>query len=469
MSCDVHEIRKSVPLDRRKSSEDYMFTRNYQWSSNFRNVWEPGHTSNFTFLRLFIISCLLLALLFFSIFGWNHSIHLLSGEVPHLNSQSSLTATDQEIVMHLANSDIDELQKIRQEFLSVQLQSTKKAHESVKTSTQAPVAQVMNPETHEDDGLTDDERSELRRIKQELLQIDEKAAQAVLRTFTTSYPEKIWKPPKLGGITRDPSEKIKILIGVFTMARDYERRDAVRQLYKKENSSSIKIRFVLGNNQITKRTVEEMNTYDDFLVLDIVENMNDGKTHKFFHHVWHHSSEPVDIVFKSDLDAHICLKALGDQLKKREADILNGYFYYGKYVDHRRCRHPAICPPPHCRDFKKDCWVYAQGGFYGINWNLLAQMMRLAEKQETRLEKVREGKEKEKAMKTLLRGHEDLQMGKWIKATGKHVKMFPKILKGKFWWDQPFCHSKMTFQQLDVDQVSPCVFVSQCIAEKWST
>ena len=55
----------------------------------------------------------------------------------------SLTATDQEIVMHLANSDIDELQNLRQEFLSVQLQSTKKAHESVKTSTQAPVAQVM--------------------------------------------------------------------------------------------------------------------------------------------------------------------------------------------------------------------------------------------------------------------------------------------------------------------------------------
>jgi len=467
MSFEMNEIRKSVPLDRRRSSEDHVKTNNEKWSTTFKNVWQPGHDSNFTFLRLFIISCLLLSLLFFSIFGWNQSIKLLDGEVPRFNSQSSLTTTDQEIIMHLANSDIAELQKIREEFLSTQ--SKTKALKTAVSSTLPPVAAVLNPETYEDDELTDDERIELQRIKQELLQLDENAPQAVLQTFTTSYPEKIWKPPKLGGITRESSEKIKILIGVFTMARDYERRDAVRQLYKKENLSHIKIRFVLGNNQITKRTLEEMKMYDDFLVLDIVENMNDGKTHKFFHHVWHHSSEPVDIVFKSDLDAHVCLQALGDQLKKREKDILNGYFYYGKYVDHRRCRHPAICPPKHCRDFQKDCWVYAQGGFYGINWNLLAQMMRLAEKQEKRLEKVTEGKEKKKAMKLLLSGHEDLQMGKWIKATGKDVKMYPKILKGKYWWEQPFCHSKMTFHQLDEEKVSPCAFVSQCVAEKWTT
>ncbi|OXG27857.1 hypothetical protein C367_02537 [Cryptococcus neoformans Ze90-1] len=85
-------------------------------------------------------------------------------------------------------------------------------------------------------------------------------------------------------------EPVGVLIGVFTTDAGLERRHMIRQSYashwrsRREGTEGMRIKFVMGRprKRYEKAIQLEMEAFNDILLLDIDENMNNGKTHAFF-------------------------------------------------------------------------------------------------------------------------------------------------------------------------------------------
>lgn len=132
-------------------------------------------------------------------------------------------------------------------------------------------------------------------------------------------------------INPDSSNK-KVLIGLLTLPEKYERRFLVRTFYGKMESPLAKLYFVVCNpTNTTMRDliIAEKTFYDDILVLDCVENMDDGKTFTFF------SSLPklfknstFEYVMKTDDDVFLHIPNLVTKL----LTLSNKGLYYGRDV-----------------------------------------------------------------------------------------------------------------------------------------
>ena len=119
----------------------------------------------------------------------------------------------------------------------------------------------------------------------------------------------------------------KNLIGIMSVALDIERRSLLRSIYK-NSSGNFDIYFVIAkptDEIITDVLNSEQNFNHDLILLDINENMDEGKTYHFFKYV---ASLPTRYKFylKADQDAYLHLH----NINKRLSSLPESNVYWGR-------------------------------------------------------------------------------------------------------------------------------------------
>ncbi|KQK04710.1 uncharacterized protein LOC100838462 [Brachypodium distachyon] len=127
----------------------------------------------------------------------------------------------------------------------------------------------------------------------------------------------------------------RVLLGVLTLPSSYERRALLRLAYKLQpppSGAAIDVRFVfcnVTNEEDAVLVAMEIIVYDDILVLNCTENMNDGKTYDFFSAVPRLFADQVpsyDYVGKVDDDIYYRVGHLADTLRgKPRQDMYHGF------------------------------------------------------------------------------------------------------------------------------------------------
>jgi len=101
---------------------------------------------------------------------------------------------------------------------------------------------------------------------------------------------------------------VDVFVGVFSVDAAYERRHLIRSTYLRHSrpidpytgrpGNNVQVKFILGRprKHHARRVALEMETYNDIVVLDVRENMNQGKTHTFFR--WANENATVPVYYK---------------------------------------------------------------------------------------------------------------------------------------------------------------------------
>ncbi|KAJ3678194.1 hypothetical protein LUZ60_001997 [Juncus effusus] len=157
----------------------------------------------------------------------------------------------------------------------------------------------------------------------------------------------------------------RLLIGIITLPKLYERRYLLRTIYSLQRynhaTAHIDIHFVFCNLTSEEQKVFialEIMQFDDIIILNCTENMDDGKTYKFL------SSMPklfgdqrYDYVMKVDDDAYLRLDSLVESLKnKSRVDM-----YFGLAMP---CDSENFFPFP----------SFMSGMGYVLSWDLIEWM-----------------------------------------------------------------------------------------------
>ncbi|CAL9122713.1 unnamed protein product [Musa acuminata var. zebrina] len=161
-----------------------------------------------------------------------------------------------------------------------------------------------------------------------------------------------------------PEPELRIFVGILTKPETYERRHLLRNAYALQPSVSINarvdVRFVLCNLTKEEQRVLvalEILRYDDIVILDCAENLNDGKTFTYFSSMpklfngTGGGKPPYDYVLKADDDSYIRVDALAQTLKEMPRDDL----YMGFYIPCKNISDP-------------DGWM--TGMAYALSWDL---------------------------------------------------------------------------------------------------
>ncbi|CAM8959956.1 unnamed protein product [Rhodiola kirilowii] len=177
--------------------------------------------------------------------------------------------------------------------------------------------------------------------------------------------------PSLSGLVQEDSvveEEVRILIGILTLPENSNRRHFLRLIYGTQilsTKAKIDIKFVFCN--LTKEDQKilvalEIMRYDDILILNCKENMNNGKTYTYFSSlpsIFDDSSStspqttpPYHYVMKADDDTYFRLDSLLATLRPLPRQDL----YYGYVV-----------PCPSMDPFKH----YMSGMGYLVSWDLV--------------------------------------------------------------------------------------------------
>ncbi|KAF0561659.1 glycosyltransferase family 31 protein [Gigaspora margarita] len=148
---------------------------------------------------------------------------------------------------------------------------------------------------------------------------------------------------------------VKIFIGIFTTIETFERRHLLRKLYRyeintrqfnkyieNEQKDLIDYKFILGKpNELITKEIKlkfkiESEAFQDIIILDDDENLNDGKTYYYFKWVAENLIKKVgenntlkeyDYIVKTDDDSFINLKNLA--LNLRPFSQYTTSLYYG--------------------------------------------------------------------------------------------------------------------------------------------
>jgi hypothetical protein len=189
------------------------------------------------------------------------------------------------------------------------------------------------------------------------------------------------------------TDDIRILIGILTLPDQYQRRHFLRLIYGTQTplaGAKVDVKFVFCN--LTKEDQKvlvalEIMRYDDIIILNCKENMNNGKTYTYFSSLPEMLTDtdaesrydpPYHYVMKTDDDSYFRLNKLVESLRPLPREDL----YYG-----------YVIPCPSMDPFVR----YMSGMGYLISWDLV--------------EWIRESD----IPKNHLEGPEDKTFGDWIR------------------------------------------------------
>uniref|UniRef100_A0ACD5Y1L6 Uncharacterized protein n=1 Tax=Avena sativa TaxID=4498 RepID=A0ACD5Y1L6_AVESA len=128
--------------------------------------------------------------------------------------------------------------------------------------------------------------------------------------------------------------EFRLLVGVLTTPKRYERRGIVRLAYALQPPApayaQVDVRFVFCgvDDPVDAALVAlEAARHGDVLVLNCTENMNDGKTHEYFSSVPRTFADAsYDYVMKTDDDTYLRVAAMAEELRpKPRDDVYLGY------------------------------------------------------------------------------------------------------------------------------------------------
>ncbi|TPX35289.1 hypothetical protein SmJEL517_g02353 [Synchytrium microbalum] len=194
--------------------------------------------------------------------------------------------------------------------------------------------------------------------------------------------QRLAPPPRI-----NPAASKVLLLGIFSTAEKFGRRQVIRSTYLQHRTSRIDAIFVIGkpkNDVMGAYVALENQLYSDILVLNITENMNEGKTYEYFAAVGRDFEDDEYLyVAKADDDSFILLPRLEYRLDVEGADKRTGA-YFG-----------------HQWDF------YMSGWCYGLSWDLVKWV-------------AHDSHPKANAI-----GHEDSMTGKWLRDKNKTQHFWP--------------------------------------------
>ncbi|KAM0792355.1 hypothetical protein ACM66B_005035 [Microbotryomycetes sp. NB124-2] len=110
----------------------------------------------------------------------------------------------------------------------------------------------------------------------------------------------------------DSLKPVSVFVGVFSVDASVERRNTIRQTYARHTkpidprtgrpTQDVQLKFILGRPRKawSRRIALEMEMYNDVVVLDIAENMNKGKTFKYFE--WANDNATVPTYYRTERD-----------------------------------------------------------------------------------------------------------------------------------------------------------------------
>ncbi|KAH7854198.1 hypothetical protein Vadar_011303 [Vaccinium darrowii] len=190
-------------------------------------------------------------------------------------------------------------------------------------------------------------------------------------------------------IENSSSNDTRILLGVLTLPNKYERRQLLRLAYGTQSVAGAKIdvKFVFCN--VTKdderfTVALEIMRYDDIIILNCTESMNEGKTYTYFSSLPEmlngsdRSDPPYHYVVKADDDTYFRFQALVDSL----ANLPREDLYYG-----------FVIPCESMDPFKH----YMAGMGYLVSWDIV-EWVRSSD-----------------IPKQTLKGPEDKVFGQWLR------------------------------------------------------
>lgn len=137
----------------------------------------------------------------------------------------------------------------------------------------------------------------------------------------------------IGIVPTIPSESSRnMLISKVTSWYNFDRRLILREIYKRFTDSlspidKVDIRFILGHPSLTESPVDrilkmEQETYGDILMLDVLENMNNGKSYEYFAtlgkmypETLSETERPYDYAMKLDDDSFLYIPNLLEKLR----------------------------------------------------------------------------------------------------------------------------------------------------------
>ncbi|KVH93636.1 hydroxyproline O-galactosyltransferase GALT3-like [Cynara cardunculus var. scolymus] len=132
------------------------------------------------------------------------------------------------------------------------------------------------------------------------------------------------------------NDEIRVLLGILTLPDQYHRRHFLRLIYGTQSvvGAKVDVKFVFCN--LTKEDQKvlvalEIMQYDDIIILNCKENMNNGKTYTYFSSLPNMLNDeggsypPYHYVMKGDDDAYFRLDQLAESLKPLPREDL----YYG--------------------------------------------------------------------------------------------------------------------------------------------
>ncbi|KAJ3671404.1 hypothetical protein LUZ60_007483 [Juncus effusus] len=127
---------------------------------------------------------------------------------------------------------------------------------------------------------------------------------------------------------------LRVLVGVFTIPNNYERRHLIRLAYARQSSLSysdaqVDVFFVfckLSSEEQKVLVALEISRFNDIIILNCTENMNNGKTYTYFASIPTIFSErSYDYVMKCDDDTYVRLGNLVESLRNKSREDT----YYG--------------------------------------------------------------------------------------------------------------------------------------------
>ncbi|CAN1229199.1 Hydroxyproline O-galactosyltransferase GALT3 [Linum grandiflorum] len=152
-------------------------------------------------------------------------------------------------------------------------------------------------------------------------------------TITTTATTRLTPSSSSSGPGPEDDE-IRILIGILTLPDQYSKRHFLRMVYGTQQSppgTKIDVKFVFCN--LTKEDQKvlvalEIMRYDDIIILNCKENMNNGKTYTYFSSLPDIFSNPYHYVMKTDDDTYFRFESLVSSLVPLPREDL----YYGYVI-----------------------------------------------------------------------------------------------------------------------------------------